>query len=63
MPYQLIESIKNGKRVGFYVIDYNTKKKFSNKPLSYERANKQRWALAIQEAKKKGIPAINFIIT
>lgn len=63
MPYQLVESRKDGKRLGFYVIDYKTKKKFSNKPLSYEKANKQRWALAIQESKKTGFPAINFIIT
>lgn len=62
MPYQLVESVKDGKRVGFYVRDYKTKRKFSNKPLSYEKAVKQRIALAIQESKKTGFPVDYYFI-
>jgi hypothetical protein len=63
MPYQLVEATKNGKRVGFYVRDYKTKHKFSKNPLSYEKANKQRIALAINESKKSGFPVEYYFIS
>jgi hypothetical protein len=56
MPYKIVHA-KNG----FYVED-KAGKKFSNKPLTKKRAEKQRIAIAISESKKTGKSIDKFFI-
>ena len=49
MPYKIFHAKK-----GFYVVNGNTGKRFSNHPLTKESAVKQREAIAISESNRKG---------
>ena len=61
MPYKIVEATKNNKIVGYYVKDVKGKK-FSNKPISYNNAVKQRQAIAISESKLTGKPVSYYFL-
>ena len=58
MPYRLIKANKNA---GYYVENIKTKKRYSNKPITKEKANRQKSLLEkIEKQENKKIKKLNF---